>query len=95
MKIQRAYKTELDPNNKQRTMMGRCCGASRYVYNWGLAEWKQQYEDGKKPSAIGLKTHFNSVKDDVCPWIREIPYAVTESAFRNLGNAFRHFFRRV
>jgi len=95
MKIQRAYKTELDPNNKQCTKMGRYCGASRYVYNWGLVEWKQWYEAGKKPSHFKLCKHFNSIKDDVCPWVREIPYAVTESAFRNLGNAFQHFFRRV
>ena len=95
MVIQRAYKTELDPNNKQRTMMGCCCGISRYVYNWGLAEWKQWYEDGKKPSRFKLCTHFNSIKDDTCPWVREVPYAVTEAAFRNLGAAFQHFFRRV
>lgn len=86
---------ELDLNDKQRTMLGRYCGASRYVYNWGLAEWKQWHEDGKKPSRYRLCVYFNSVKDDECPWIREIPYAITESAFYNLGAAFKHFFRRV
>jgi len=95
MIIYRAYKTELDPNDKQRTMAGRCCGAARYVYNWGLAEWKRGYEAGEKPSRYKLCKHFNSVKDDVCPWVREIPYAVTEAAFCNLGSAFQHFFRRV
>lgn len=95
MKILRAYKTELDPNDVQATMMGRCCGASRYVYNWGLAEWKRWYERGDKPSRFKLCKHFNAIKDDECPWIREVPYAVTESAFVNLGAAFDHFFRRV
>ncbi len=95
MIIRRAYKTELDPNNKQCTMMGRCCGTARFVYNWGLTEWKQWYEDGKKPSEYSLRKHFNSVKDEVCPWVREVPYAVTEAALRNLGSAFKHFFRRV
>ena len=95
MKITKAYKTELDPNNKQRTMMARSCGAARYVYNWGLTEWKTWYERGDKPSGMKLCKHFNSVKDEVCPWIREVPYAITESAFRNLYAAFQHFFRRV
>lgn len=95
MKVLRAYKTELDPNNKQRTKMAHCCGAARYVYNWGLAEWKAWYERGDKPSGMRLCKHFNGIKDEFCPWIREIPYAVTESAFRNLDSAFRHFFRRV
>lgn len=76
-------------------MMGRCCGASRYVYNWGLAEWKRWYERGDKPSRFKLCKYFNAVKDDVCPWIRQTPYAVTEATFVNLGSAFDHFFRRI
>lgn len=91
----KAYKTELNPNNKQRTFFGQCAGTSRYVYNWGLIEWKRQYENGEKPSAYGLRVQFNAIKDDLCPWIRELPYAVTEAAFGNLGSAFKNFFRRV
>jgi len=76
-------------------MLRRCCGAARYIYNWGLAEWKAWYERGDKPSRYKLCKHFNAVKDDICPWVRELPYAVTESAFANLGLAFDNFFRRV
>lgn len=36
MKIQRAYKTELDPNNRQCAALLRHAGAARFVYNWGL-----------------------------------------------------------
>lgn len=95
MKINRAYKTELNPNDKQRTMFRKCAGTSRFVYNWGLTEWKRQYEEGEKPSRYGLCKQFNSIKDEECSWIREIPYAVTESAFYNLGFAFKNFFRRA
>jgi len=102
LEIIRAYKTELNPNNKQQTFFGRCCGASRFTYNWGLAEWKRQYEQwkeepetAKKPSMYSLKKQFNAQKDDICPWIRSLPYAVTESAFINLGLAYKNFFRRV
>ena len=38
MIIQRAYKTQLDPNNKQRNIFGRCAGTARFVYNWALAD---------------------------------------------------------
>lgn len=93
--ITRAYQAELKPNDKQRGLFHRYAGAARYVYNWGLAEWKEWYERGDKPSHYRLCKSFNARKDEVCPWIREIPYAVTESAFRNLGAAFQHFFRRV
>jgi len=95
MEIIKAYKTELDPNNKQASFFGRCCGTSRYVYNWGLAEWAAQYEAGNKPSQYKLRKQFNAQKDESCPWIRQIPYCVIETAFADLGNAFKHFFRRV
>lgn len=90
----RAYKTELAPNDRQCTLFGRCAGAARYVYNWGLAEWKRQYEAGGKPSVYGLRRQFNAAKDGMCPWVRELPYAVTEAAFQDLGRAFQNFFRR-
>lgn len=95
MKILKAYKTELDPNNKQRGFFRQCAGTSRFVFNWGLATWKSQYESGEKPSAYGLCKLFNSVKDEQCSWIRSIPYAVTEASFFDLGKAFQNFFRRV
>jgi putative transposase len=93
--VMKAYKTELAPNNIQRTFFARCAGASRFAYNWGLATWKQWYEDGKKPSAYSLRREFNAIKYEQCSWITELPYTVTEGAFYNLGAAFQHFFRRV
>jgi putative transposase len=71
------------------------------VFNWGLAEWRRQYEAYKvdnilkRPSRFALSVQFNGLKDELCPWIREIPYAVTEAAFERLGRAFDNFFRRV
>ena len=91
----RAYKTELDPNDQHCSAFRRFAGTSRFVFNWGLATWRQWYEDGKKPNAYSLKKHFNAIKDNQCPWVREIPYAITEAAFQNLGTAFKYFFRRV
>ena len=95
MQIIRAYKTELDPTDKQRTAFLQCAGTSRFVFNWGLATWQQWYEDGKKPSAYSLRKHFNAIKAEQCPWIYDIPYAVTEASFQNLDAAFKNFFRRV
>lgn len=91
----RAYKTKLNLNNEQRTYFVGCAGAARFVFNWGLAEWKRQYAAGEKPTAYGLKKQFNAIKDESFPWIREYPYVVIQEAFDNLGKAFQNFFRRV
>ncbi len=36
MKINRAYRVELDPNNIQRSAFRRAAGCARWAYNWGL-----------------------------------------------------------
>lgn len=93
--ILKGYKAELDPNNVQVGFFRQCAGASRFVFNWGLARWRQIYEDGGKPSAYSLKKEFNSIKDEQCPWIKALPYAVIQATFDDLGIAFKNFFRRV
>jgi putative transposase len=65
------------------------------VWNWGLAEWNRQYEAGEKPSAYALNKQFNAEKDEIAPWIRSLPYTIVGATFIDLGNAWRHFFRRV
>jgi len=50
MKILRAYKTEPDLNNRQRTACAKHAGAARFAYNWGLARKKESYTAGEKTS---------------------------------------------
>lgn len=51
MLIQRGFKTELQPNNKQITLLKKNCGASRYAYNWGLNQKKQALEEDDEEEA--------------------------------------------
>lgn len=96
-KIQRAYKTKLVVNNHEANYLRGCAGLARFVYNWGLAESKRVYEEtGKTPSARNvLKKQFNEIKRSEYPWVYDYPYTIVESAFDDLDNAFKHFFRRV
>jgi putative transposase len=48
MKIMRAFKTELDLNNLQKTACIRHAGAARFAYNW---DWRAK----KKPSLMDRK----------------------------------------
>lgn len=97
MTIQRAYKTKLVLNNHERGYFNGCAGFSRFVYNWGLAEAKRQYEEtGKTPSPRNaLKKQFNAIKRDEFPWTAEYPYVILQEAFDDLDRAFKNFFRRV
>ena len=60
MKIIRAYKVEINPNNKQKTVLLRHAGAARWAFNFGLRRKIESYEaTGKCPSAIDLHKELN------------------------------------
>lgn len=96
MKILRAYKTELDLNNRQRTACLKHAGAARYAYNWGLARKQAAYKAGEKvPTAIDLHRELNALKKTELPWMYEVSKCAPQEALRNLDKAYDNFFRRV
>ena len=44
MLVQRAYKTELDLNDRQVTACKQHAGAARWAYNWGLRVKQERYQ---------------------------------------------------
>ena len=61
--IQRAYRTELDLNDKQTAACKRHAGVARWAYNWGLARKREYYRiTGKMPSAMDLHRELNALK---------------------------------
>ena len=95
MKVLKAYKTELDPNNKQRTSLLKHAGCARFAYNWGLNEKIKAYENGEKtPNAIELHRKLNALKKTEFPWMYESSKCSPQEALRNLDNAYANFFRK-
>jgi len=63
MKIYRGYKTELDPNDRQRSALSNHAGAARFAYNWGLNQKIKAYEEtGKSPSYYDLHKELIRLK---------------------------------
>jgi len=95
MRVTRAYKDELDLNDRQVTACKRHAGAARYAYNWGLARKQEAYKaTGTSPSAIDLHRELNALKKTELPWMYEVSKCAPQEALRHLDNAFAHFFRR-
>ena len=100
MKILRAYKTELDPNNEQKTALLRHAGAARWAFNFGLRRKMESYKvTGKSPAAIDLHRELNvlkkkSIEDGGVPWMYEVSKCAPQEALRNLDRAYANFFRR-
>jgi putative transposase len=96
MKIHRAYKTELNPNNKQVTMFQKNCGAARFAYNWALDQRIKFYETEKKSTNyIEQSRELTKLKKTDFPWMYEVSANSTQEALRDLDEAFQNFFRRV
>ncbi len=90
-----SYTTKLKLNNRQKTLMAKHAGFSRWVYNWGLAMWTRAYNEGLTPNISTLKRLFtNHVKPEY-PWMSELSSRVCQYAFINLGNAFKRFFQKL
>lgn len=96
MKIQRAYKTQLNPNNAQITLFKKACGTARFAYNWGLSQRIQQYENtGKSDNYYSQKKQFNQAKKIDFAWAYEVSKCVGQEALRNLDIAYAKFFKKT
>lgn len=96
MEILRAYKTELDVNNRQRTLLLQCAGVARWAWNWGLARRKAEYETtGKSSNAVEQHRQLNALKATEYPWLYNYSKCIPQEALRDLDRAYRNFFRRV
>ena len=87
-----AHRIRLVPTPEQDSYFRRACGIARFAYNWALAQWKQQYEAGEKPSEAALRKSLNALKDEQFPWMREVTKNAPQQAIKNLGRAYANFF---
>lgn len=88
-----AFKTQLLPNNKQRTYFAKASGIARFTWNWALAEWDRQYAmhkdgNGDRPSGMALKRQFNALKKSDFPWVYEVTKYASQQPFISLQKAF-------
>ena len=97
--MSRAYRTELDPTNVQRTALLRHAGTARFAYNWGLqrkqeAWWMNQLPVPrvKTPTAIDLHRELNLRKKSGLGWMYESSKCAPQEALRDLDRAYRNFF---
>ena len=99
MRAARAYKTELAPNDVERTLLLKHCGAARWAYNWGLQRNIDVHRMNrlpvahiKRPTAVDLHRELNLLKKTTVPWMYEVSKCAPQEALRDLDRAFQNFF---
>ena len=96
MIINKAYKIELHPNNRQRGLLAQSAGTARFAFNWGLHQRIELYKNDKKStSAIDQHKELCRIKQEKFPWMYDVSKCAPQEALRDLDKAFKNFFRGV
>ncbi len=93
--ILRAFKVQLDVNNKQQTLLLQHIGCARWAFNWALAKKKEAFDKKEKiPNAIELHRELNKLKQSDVPWMYNSSKTSPQNALRDCDKAFKNFFDR-
>jgi len=93
--MQLTHKIKLNPTREQRDYFQKAAGTSRFVWNWALAKWREQYAAGQKPNAMALKKTFNAIKYKEFPWLIEMHRDSHSQPFAHLAKAWNRFFNEI
>ena len=88
-----AHTVRLYPTKTQEIFLKKACGCARVAYNYGLAEYQRQREEGLKPKILDIKKKFNVEKKILYPWMSETNKDANQQPFANLQSAFTRFFK--
>jgi len=84
------FKTELDLNNKQKTLAAQHAGVARHAYNWGLAVCKKAIEEKQKiPTSKDLHKRLVAEVKKENPWYYQSSKCAPQQALRNLEAGFK------
>ena len=93
--VLRAYKTEIEANNRQKTLFLQHLGCARKAFNWALEQKKKAFEEKTRiPNAIELHRELNKLKKTEFPWFYESSKSAPQNALRDCDKAFHNFFTR-
>lgn len=85
--MKRSQQIELNPNNKQSTLMSKHAGYARVAYNFALASFKQGLDNDEWRTYVEIKREFNAVKCNKFHWCSELSQNASKNAIHNFGDA--------
>lgn len=94
-----AIKVELKLNNREKTLMNKHLGFSRFCYNYALSIYNQlnhkEYPGGSSKKIDLIRKIFNNLtkKNPDFDWANQMSSRVYQNAFRNLKTAFTKFWK--
>jgi len=95
MKIYRAYKYRIYPNNDQKILISKHIGCCRYIYNYGLSKKIKCYQEKNKSlSRFDIQKDLPILKrQEETKWLSEINSQSLQVSLDNLDKAYVRFFK--
>src|SRR5699024_9830179 len=92
----KAYKFRLYPNKEQEILINKTIGSSRFVFNYFLNLWNEEYKTtGKGLSYNTCATMIPALKKtDEYSWLKEVDSMALQSSVKNLEDSFNRFFKK-
>ena len=87
LEVNRTQQIELNPNNKQSTLMGQHTGYARVAFNFALSSFKVGLDDDEWRTYVDIKREFNAVKYDKFHWCSDLSQNASKNAIHNFGDA--------
>lgn len=97
MKIQKALKIRIYPNETQKTLLLKTFGCCRFIYNAMLSERKEVYEKLKDDKRTLYEYDYKTEKQykEEFPWLSEVDSTSLQQSRMNLSRAYQNFFKKL
>lgn len=95
--IIKSIKVQLQPNNKQKTLLHKSCDIKRFAYNWCLQKQEENHKNGGKFLNDGiLRKEFTQLKKQQgFEWLNEVSCDIPKQAIKDCCIAYKRFFNGV
>ena len=90
----RSHQIQLNPNNKQSTLMAQHCGYARVAYNFAVSAFKAALAADNWRTEQDIRKELNARKDDLYPWCHGLSQNASKNAIRNFGDAVKRWENR-
>lgn len=94
MSVKYTYRFRLKPNKEQRILLAKHFGCTRYLYNYFLAQRKEQYLNNGKSNTFFQDCEELTKLKKVVTWLTEVNSQSLQHAIKNLQAAYNNFFEK-
>ncbi|WP_028777392.1 IS200/IS605 family element RNA-guided endonuclease TnpB [Shimazuella kribbensis] len=92
--MHKAFQFRLRPTTKQRILMHKSIGCSRFVFNHFLRKWNESYQETGKGLSYPKCSQLLTAKKRELTWLKEVDSTSLQNTLKHLADGFSRFFQK-